>query len=132
MRRTLTLGLASVALVGLGLGTTALASAATPVAKPAVPAGPSLGSEYPRGTSAAYAAPRLTTRPLVEPMTVAPDTIQAGGRVTVSGQHCAADQPVFFSLGSDRRFDLGHLTADRDGAFHGTVRIPAAAKAGPA
>jgi hypothetical protein len=110
MRRTLTLGLASVALVGLGLGTTALASAAHPTAARPV----ALPSPI---------AP--TTKPLVEPMTVTPDPVRAGGSVTVSGQHCAAGQPVFFFLGSDKRWDLGQLKADRDGAFQGQVRIPA-------
>jgi hypothetical protein len=118
MRRTLTLGLASVALVGLGLGTTALASAAHAAAV-RLAAQPSL-------------APTVgpTSKPLVEPMTITPATVPAGGPVTVSGQHCAPGQPVFFTLGSDKRRDLGRLSADRDGAFHGTVRIPAAAKAG--
>jgi hypothetical protein len=121
MRRTLTFGLASVALVGLGLATTSLASAAGPTAPAAKPTVP---------VSAQPATAGPTSKPLVEPMTAAPATVRAGDRVTVSGQHCAPGKPVFFSLGSDRRFDLGELKADRDGTYHGTVRIPAGAKAG--
>ncbi len=72
------------------------------------------------------------TEPEPEPapeLTLAVDSVRAGGDLLISGRGFVAGETVAFELHSDP-LALGTLTADADGRISGTLRIPTSAPAG--
>jgi hypothetical protein len=124
--REIAIGVAGVGVLGLSLG---LGSAALASTSSSVPGKTSAQLAQARAGAFASAPHGL---PLTEPLGVNPPVVAAGGSVTVKGAHCNPGTLVFLYLGvADKSRDLGTVTADAQGVFTGTVRIPAGTPAGP-